>query len=30
MQRDRGLRIIHFMSAVETPDSNVLEAGSFD
>jgi hypothetical protein len=29
-QRDRGLRIVHFMTAVESPDSNVLEAGSFD
>ena len=30
MQRDRGLRVIHFMTAVESPDSNALEAGSFD
>jgi hypothetical protein len=30
MQRDRGLRIIHFMTAVESPDSNSLEAGPFD
>src|SRR2546423_10414767 len=30
MQRDRRLRIVHFMTAVESPDSNALEAGSFD
>jgi hypothetical protein len=30
MQRDRGLRIIHFMTAVESPDSNSMETGSFD
>jgi hypothetical protein len=29
MQRDRGLRIIHFMTAAESPDSNALEARSF-